>query len=389
LLLSFFVIEAKKHNKKKMSSLLRSFGSKRNVKEFDSLENILPTESMDLESSSVSKSSISLFQNESFHKPLKKIPSFSKVALTPDARNEEKENISHLQKSLITSVDNFPKLLKPTDSRFMSNRSLASLAPEPDYYSPASSKNLHSSSSYHSESKWEFPLPTPPSEKLQPSNNSLTKKNSLHLMSFDDQDDNNHQDVENELNEEDVDDLTEYNDEQLVDEDEETLRELIATVFSKARHNHMDYILQKITQEQFNTNAKDEYGNTLLHICAQNNHRKLAQLILKHSSNTNIYTKNHKGFTALDYCEKYGFLKMYDWLQECGEAARQGERTGKENDHNTNNNRDYEQDDSFYYSASPAYNRNNSTRIAVHSSQQQSQSITSQPTVNQRYNYYR
>jgi hypothetical protein len=81
---------------------------------------------MDLESSSVSKSSISLFQNESFQKPLKKVPSFSKVALTPDARNEEKENISHLQKSLITSVNNFPKLLKPTDSRCMSNRSLAS-----------------------------------------------------------------------------------------------------------------------------------------------------------------------------------------------------------------------------------------------------------------------
>jgi hypothetical protein len=382
LLLSFFVIEAKKHNKKKkMSSLLRSFGSKRNVKEFDSLENILPTESMDLESSSVSKSSISLFQNESFQKPLKKVPSFSKVALTPDARNEEKENISHLQKSLITSVDNFPKLLKPTDSRFMSNRSLASLAPEPDYYSPASSKNLHASS-YHSESKWEFPLPTPPSEKLQPSNNSLTKKNSLHLMSFDDQDDNNHQDVENELNEEDVDDLTEYNDEQLVDEDEETLRELIATVFSKARHNHMDYILQKITQEQFNTNAKDEYGNTLLHICAQNNHRKLAQLILKHSPNTNIYTKNHKGFTALDYCEKYGFLKMYDWLQECGEAARQGERTGKENVLKTTHNKD----DSFYYSASPAYNRN--MGAAIYPSQQQTQSFN-QPAVNQRYNYYR
>jgi hypothetical protein len=375
-----------------MSSLLRSFGSKRNIKEFDSLENILPTESMDLESSSVSKSSISLFQNESFQKHLKKVPSFSKVALTPDARNEEKENISHLQKSLITSVDNFPKLLKPTDSRFMSNRSLASLAPEPDYYSPASSKNLHASS-YHSESKWEFSLPTPPSEKLQPDNHSLTKKNSLHLMSFDDQDNNysNHQDAENELSDEDVENLTEYNDEQVVDEDEETLRELIATVFSKARHNHMDYILQKITQEHFNTNAKDEYGNTLLHICAQNNHRKLAQLILKHSPNTNVYTKNHKGFTALDYCEKYGFLKMYDWLQECGETARQGERTGKENDQRTtnNNNQDYDQEESFHYSASPAYNRNSSsTRTAVHPSQQQSQSIN-QPAVNQRYNYYR
>jgi ankyrin repeat protein len=88
-------------------------------------------------------------------------------------------------------------------------------------------------------------------------------------MSFHDQDDINHQDAENELNYEDVDDLTEYNG---VDEDEETLRELIATVFSKARDNHMDCILQKITQGHFNTNAKNEYGNTLLHICAQNNH---------------------------------------------------------------------------------------------------------------------
>jgi hypothetical protein len=76
---------------------------------------------------------------------------------------------------------------------------------------------------------------------------------------------------------------------------------------------------------------------------------------------------------------------MYDWLQECGEAARQGGRTGKENDHKTTNNRDYEQDDSFYYRASPAYNRNMGP---AYPSLQQTQSFN-QPAVNQRYNYYR
>jgi hypothetical protein len=88
-------------------------------------------------------------------------------------------------------------------------------------------------------------------------------------------------------------------------------------VFSKTRHNHADVVIAAI-QKGFNVNSIDSYGNTIMHICAQNNHRKLASALLQRFPQCSVNTENFKGLTPLDYSDKYGFQKMSNWLASAG-----------------------------------------------------------------------
>jgi hypothetical protein len=88
-------------------------------------------------------------------------------------------------------------------------------------------------------------------------------------------------------------------------------------VFSKTRHNHVDVVVAAI-QKGFNVNSIDSYGNTIMHICAQNNHRKLASVLLQKFPQCSVNTENFKGLTPLDYADKYGFQKMSSWLASAG-----------------------------------------------------------------------
>jgi hypothetical protein len=103
----------------------------------------------------------------------------------------------------------------------------------------------------------------------------------------------------------------------IVEEEEENY-EMIDTVFSKARHDRQDYVINMLLNHDFHPNSRDLYGNTIFHICAQNNNRKLASKILKISPLVDINAINKKGFTPLDYCDKYGFMNMRIWLVGLG-----------------------------------------------------------------------
>lgn len=93
-------------------------------------------------------------------------------------------------------------------------------------------------------------------------------------------------------------------------------------VYSKARHDRADFVLDAL-QDDFDVNTRDRYGNTIFHICAQNNHKKLASTILKNFPQSQVSRPNKKGLTPLDYAEKYGFTVMAAWLR--GKGARTGE----------------------------------------------------------------
>jgi len=105
--------------------------------------------------------------------------------------------------------------------------------------------------------------------------------------------------------------------EEEVEEEAEHL-EFINTVFSKARHDRQDYVLELLEQGAFAVNCHDSFGNTLLHICAQNNNRRLAAKILKRCPQANINARNYKSFTPLDFSDKYGFAKLSEWLITMG-----------------------------------------------------------------------
>ena len=56
--------------------------------------------------------------------------------------------------------------------------------------------------------------------------------------------------------------------------------------------------------------------NTMLHVCSQNNLRKLAGIVLEHGCDVNA--TNKKGMTPLDYCDKLNFKGMGEWLVTMG-----------------------------------------------------------------------
>lgn len=93
--------------------------------------------------------------------------------------------------------------------------------------------------------------------------------------------------------------------------------EEIESVFSKVRHNRAEAVIAAI-QEGFDANTTDAFGNTMLHVCAQNNHRKLASILFQAFPTINVNAMNHKGLTPLDYAEKYGFQQVASWLVSVG-----------------------------------------------------------------------
>ena len=97
----------------------------------------------------------------------------------------------------------------------------------------------------------------------------------------------------------------------------------IEHIFSKARHNHAAVVISAL-QAGFHVNTTDGNGNTLLHICAQNNHKKLASALILNFPMCNINAENFKSLTPLDYARKYGFEKLATWLESAGATCGSG-----------------------------------------------------------------
>ena len=78
----------------------------------------------------------------------------------------------------------------------------------------------------------------------------------------------------------------------------------VESIFSKIRHGRLDKIRQYFEDGILEPTLTDKNGNSMLHICAQNNQKPLAALLIK------------KGMTALDYCELYQFHDLKTWLEK-------------------------------------------------------------------------
>lgn len=82
--------------------------------------------------------------------------------------------------------------------------------------------------------------------------------------------------------------------------------------FSFVRHNRFEAIEALIQQENDIIQAKDEKGNNLLHLACQNDHRRIAKLLLKNGVEVNH--QNNKGNTPLHYVFQYNFMQLSDYL---------------------------------------------------------------------------
>lgn len=108
-------------------------------------------------------------------------------------------------------------------------------------------------------------------------------------------------------------------DNDIVEESKEEINfknEFINDLFSKIRHNRIEYVKQIISNDRLKPNVRDLNGNTMLHSCCQNNLKKLAVLMIEFGVDVNAINK--KGLSALDYCENYKFDSLADIISGFG-----------------------------------------------------------------------
>lgn len=96
--------------------------------------------------------------------------------------------------------------------------------------------------------------------------------------------------------------------------------------FSFVRHNRFEAIEALIQQENDIIQSKDEKGNNLLHIACQNDHRRIAKLLLKNGVEVNH--QNNKGNTPLHYVFQYNFMQLSDYLIAHGADETIANRAG-------------------------------------------------------------
>jgi hypothetical protein len=87
-------------------------------------------------------------------------------------------------------------------------------------------------------------------------------------------------------------------------------------LFSFVRHNRYEAVESLLQQDPELLIQKDENGNGLLHIAAQNNHRRVAKLLLK--MRADVDAKNTTGNTPLHYCYSYGYSQLAEFLVTVG-----------------------------------------------------------------------
>jgi len=109
------------------------------------------------------------------------------------------------------------------------------------------------------------------------------------------------------------------------DESQEERHVMRDYLFSKIRHGHIDVVQTCIDGKRHNvTTARDENGNTAIHVAVQNNHKKMVGILLKAGCSLN--EMNKKNLTPLDYAELYKFTALADYLLLKGAVQGPGKR---------------------------------------------------------------
>jgi len=84
-----------------------------------------------------------------------------------------------------------------------------------------------------------------------------------------------------------------------------------SAVFSAVRHGKKNEILTALDRG-CPVDFKDDHGNTLLSVAAQNGNKSIIKALLRRGAGLN--TQNHKGQTALHFCFTYGYTDLGNYL---------------------------------------------------------------------------
>lgn len=82
-------------------------------------------------------------------------------------------------------------------------------------------------------------------------------------------------------------------------------------IFSLARHGR--YVeLESLFLNGIDPDSKDNFGNTILIIAAQNGNKRIAKMALRYGAQINMF--NVMGNTALHFCNEYNYIDLADYL---------------------------------------------------------------------------
>merc|ERR1712096_497604 len=111
------------------------------------------------------------------------------------------------------------------------------------------------------------------------------------------------------------------------EEDEfEEMERSYEVLFSFVRHNRYESVESMIQQDTELLHVRDLSQNSLLILAAQNNHRRIAKLLVRFR--VDIDATNNRGNTALHYCYAYGYSALAEFLvlQGADERIRNDEQ---------------------------------------------------------------
>ena len=86
--------------------------------------------------------------------------------------------------------------------------------------------------------------------------------------------------------------------------------------------------LEAYEREAFNLNKVDEFGNTMMHIAAQNGNDKISSLLIEKGANPNH--QNKQGQTPGHYGEAYKFFDFVSWLYDPDKGETRSMRSKEE-----------------------------------------------------------
>ena len=86
-------------------------------------------------------------------------------------------------------------------------------------------------------------------------------------------------------------------------------------IFSLARHGRFEE-LESLFLKGVDPDSKDQFGNTILIVGAQNGNKRIVKLALRYGSQINMF--NIMGNTALHFCNEYNYSQLSKYLLSKG-----------------------------------------------------------------------
>jgi ankyrin repeat protein len=81
---------------------------------------------------------------------------------------------------------------------------------------------------------------------------------------------------------------------------------------SLCRNNKIEQLEDFFALEAFSIDERDEYGNALIHVGAQNGNKKIIKMLLRNGAFINA--QNSNGQTPLHFCFAFGYKDLGEYL---------------------------------------------------------------------------